>query len=68
VGADHLPTLAAGAGATSTGQVCAHLSHRLVVMPDANLDLSVDGALFGGFGTAGQRCNSLGTALYRLDD
>ena len=28
----------------------------LVVMPDADLDLAVEGALFSGFGTAGQRC------------
>ena len=34
----------------------------MVVMPDADLDLAVEGALFGGFGTAGQRCTSLGTA------
>lgn len=33
----------------------------MVVMPDANLDLVLDGALFAGFGTAGQRCTSLGT-------
>jgi acyl-CoA reductase-like NAD-dependent aldehyde dehydrogenase len=33
----------------------------MVVMPDADLDLAVEGALFGGFGTAGQRCTSLGT-------
>jgi alpha-ketoglutaric semialdehyde dehydrogenase len=35
----------------------------LMVMPDADLDLAVEGALFSGFGTAGQRCTSLGTAL-----
>jgi hypothetical protein len=35
----------------------------LVVMPDAELDLAVDGALFSGFGTAGQRCTSLGTVV-----
>ena len=35
----------------------------LVVMPDANLDLAVEGALFSGFGTAGQRCTSLGTVI-----
>jgi acyl-CoA reductase-like NAD-dependent aldehyde dehydrogenase len=34
----------------------------MVVMPDADLELAVEGALFGGFGTAGQRCTSLGTA------
>ncbi|MDX1659741.1 MAG: aldehyde dehydrogenase family protein [Nitriliruptorales bacterium] len=35
----------------------------LVVMPDANLDLAVEGSLFSGFGTAGQRCTSLGVAI-----
>jgi aldehyde dehydrogenase (NAD+) len=35
----------------------------LVVLPDADLDLAVEGALFSGFGTAGQRCTSLGTAI-----
>jgi alpha-ketoglutaric semialdehyde dehydrogenase len=35
----------------------------LVVMPDANLDLATEGALFSGFGTAGQRCTSLGTVI-----
>ena len=32
-------------------------------MEDADLDLAVEGALFAGFGTAGQRCTSLGTAI-----
>src|ERR671928_1585367 len=35
----------------------------LVVMPDADLDLAVAGSLFSGFGTAGQRCTSLGTVI-----
>jgi alpha-ketoglutaric semialdehyde dehydrogenase len=35
----------------------------MVVMPDADLDLAVEGALFAGFGTAGQRCTSLGTVI-----
>jgi len=35
----------------------------LVVMPDAELDLAVEGSLFSGFGTAGQRCTSLGTVI-----
>jgi acyl-CoA reductase-like NAD-dependent aldehyde dehydrogenase len=35
----------------------------MVVMDDAELDLAVEGALFAGFGTAGQRCTSLGTAI-----
>jgi aldehyde dehydrogenase (NAD+) len=39
----------------------------LVVMPDADLGLAVEGALFSGFGTAGQRCTSLGTAIVHRD-
>jgi aldehyde dehydrogenase (NAD+) len=35
----------------------------MVVTADADLDLAVDGALFSGFGTAGQRCTSLGTVI-----
>ena len=35
----------------------------MVIMPDANIELAVEGALFSGFGTAGQRCTSLGTAI-----
>jgi alpha-ketoglutaric semialdehyde dehydrogenase len=35
----------------------------MVVTPSADLPLAVEGALFGGFGTAGQRCTSLGTVL-----
>jgi alpha-ketoglutaric semialdehyde dehydrogenase len=32
--------------------------NAMVVMPDADLDLVLDGAIFGAFGTAGQRCTS----------
>ena len=35
----------------------------LVVMPDANIDLAVEGAIFSGFAFAGQRCTSLGTVF-----
>jgi acyl-CoA reductase-like NAD-dependent aldehyde dehydrogenase len=35
----------------------------MVVMEDADLELAVAGALFSGFGTAGQRCTSLGTLI-----
>jgi acyl-CoA reductase-like NAD-dependent aldehyde dehydrogenase len=35
----------------------------LAVMPDADLELAIEGALFSGFGTAGQRCTSLGTVI-----
>src|SRR5438045_6690981 len=30
----------------------------IVVMDDANLDLAIDGAVWGGFGTTGQRCTA----------
>src|ERR1700686_1486300 len=30
----------------------------IIVMDDANLDLAVDGAIWGGFGTSGQRCTA----------
>ena len=39
----------------------------LVVMPDADVDLAAEGALFSGFGTAGQRCTSLGVAIVHDD-
>jgi acyl-CoA reductase-like NAD-dependent aldehyde dehydrogenase len=55
------------------GELCGHHlqspclelggKNPLVVMPDADLDLAVEGALFSGFGTAGQRCTSLGTVV-----
>ena len=30
----------------------------IIIMDDANLDLAVDGAVWGGFGTTGQRCTA----------
>ena len=35
----------------------------MIVTPSAELDLAVEAALFSGFGTAGQRCTSLGTVI-----
>jgi alpha-ketoglutaric semialdehyde dehydrogenase len=35
----------------------------MVVTPGADLGLAVEAALFSGFGTAGQRCTSLGTVI-----
>ena len=63
-------------GSTSTGRIIAetcapsfkHYSlemggkNIILVMDDANLDLAIDGAIWGGFGTTGQRC----TAASRL--
>ena len=37
--------------------------NAMVVMPDADLDLVVEGAIFGAFGTAGQRCTSTSRLL-----
>jgi acyl-CoA reductase-like NAD-dependent aldehyde dehydrogenase len=59
-------------GSTETGrlinQACAPTFKRvhlemggknvILVMDDANLELAVDGALWGGFGTTGQRCTA----------
>jgi aldehyde dehydrogenase (NAD+) len=46
-------------------KVCLELGGKnpLVVTEDADLELAVHGALFAGFGTAGQRCTSLGTLI-----
>src|SRR5262249_5026332 len=30
----------------------------IIVLDDANLDLAIDGAIWGGFGTTGQRCTA----------
>jgi len=35
----------------------------LIVMDDANLDLAIEGALWGSFGTSGQRCTSTGNII-----
>ena len=59
-------------GSTSTGRIIAetcapyfkHCSlemggkNIILIMDDANLDLAIDGALWGGFGTSGQRCTA----------
>jgi len=59
-------------GSTSTGRIIAetcapdfkHCSlemggkNIILVMDDANLDLAIDGAVWGGFGTSGQRCTA----------
>lgn len=44
-----------------TGKGCAAEmggKNAIIVMDDANLELAVDGALWGGFGTTGQRCTA----------
>ena len=63
------PPTSGGASASSCGRhlqsPCLELGGKnpMVVTDDADLDLAVEGALFSGFGTAGQRCTSLGTAI-----
>jgi aldehyde dehydrogenase (NAD+) len=39
----------------------------LVVMPDANLDMALEGVVWAAFGTAGQRCTSLGNLILHKD-
>ncbi len=39
----------------------------IIVMDDANLDLAVDGCLWGGFGTAGQRCTAASRVVVHAD-
>lgn len=39
----------------------------LVIMPSANLENAVEGAYWAGFGTAGQRCTSLGNLIIHRD-
>ncbi len=41
--------------------------NAMIVMPDADLDLVVDGALFGAFGTSGQRCTSTSRLVAHRD-
>ncbi|MGH9001385.1 MAG: aldehyde dehydrogenase family protein [Acidimicrobiia bacterium] len=41
--------------------------NAMVVRPDADLDLVVDGAIFGAFGTAGQRCTSTSRLIVHPD-
>ncbi len=59
-------------GSTSTGRIIAEIcapdfkhcslemggKNIILVMEDANLDLAVEGAVWGGFGTSGQRCTA----------
>jgi alpha-ketoglutaric semialdehyde dehydrogenase len=59
-------------GSTSTGRIIAEIcaptfkhyslemggKNIILILDDANLDLAVDGAIWGGFGTTGQRCTA----------
>jgi aldehyde dehydrogenase (NAD+) len=52
--------VAAAAAASGPRLVSIELGGKnaMVVLPDADMDLVLDGAIFGAFGTAGQRCTS----------
>jgi aldehyde dehydrogenase (NAD+) len=41
--------------------------NAMIVRPDADLDLVVDGTIFGAFGTAGQRCTSTSRLIAHPD-
>jgi aldehyde dehydrogenase (NAD+) len=41
--------------------------NAMIVMPDADLDLVVDGVIFGAFGTSGQRCTSTSRLVVHRD-
>ena len=68
-------------GSTSVGKMIGEICGRnlvscslelggknpLVIMPSANLENAVEGAYWAGFGTAGQRCTSLGNLIIHED-
>lgn len=41
--------------------------NAMIVMPDANLDLALEGALWGAFGTTGQRCTATSRIIIHRD-
>jgi aldehyde dehydrogenase (NAD+) len=68
-------------GSTATGRRVSETASRMfkhchlemggknviLVMPDADLDLAVDGAVWGGFGTTGQRCTAASRVVLHRD-
>ena len=68
-------------GSTETGrhigEICGQMHKRLslemggknaqIVMPDADVDLALDGVLWGAFGTTGQRCTATSRLLLHED-
>jgi len=68
-------------GSTTTGNAiasrCGALNKKVslemggknaqVVMPDANMDLAIDGVLWGAFGTTGQRCTATSRLILHKD-
>ena len=53
---DREPDVRPHASRKSTSRWAARTS--IMIMDDANLELAVDGCLWGGFGTTGQRCTA----------
>ncbi|MDX1741935.1 MAG: aldehyde dehydrogenase family protein, partial [Rhodothermales bacterium] len=68
-------------GSTETGskiaETCGRMHKRfslelggknpMIVMPDADLDLAMDGVLWGAFGTTGQRCTATSRLILHAD-
>jgi aldehyde dehydrogenase (NAD+) len=62
---------------SSIGRVCGEMHKRLslemggknaqIVMPDADMELAIDGVLWGAFGTTGQRCTATSRLLLHED-
>ena len=59
----------AHAGAERFKHVCLEMGGKnvIMVMEDANLDLAIDGAIWGGFGTTGQRCTASSRIVIHKD-
>jgi aldehyde dehydrogenase (NAD+) len=62
---------------TKIGEICGRMNKKCslemggknaqIVMPDANFDLAVNGALWGAFGTTGQRCTATSRLIVHKD-
>lgn len=59
----------AHAGAERFKHVCLEMGGKnvILVMDDAHLDLAIDGAVWGGFGTSGQRCTASSRIVIHQD-
>ena len=59
----------AHAGADLFKHICLEMGGKnaIIVMDDANLDLALDGAIWGGFGTTGQRCTATSRIILHKD-
>jgi alpha-ketoglutaric semialdehyde dehydrogenase len=56
-------------GAERFKHVCLEMGGKnvIMVMEDANLELAIDGAIWGGFGTTGQRCTASSRIVIHRD-